>query len=95
MPSAVSPRPVRYSRASAPSGERSCSSNHAVADFVQIQQFASLAMFGGLFRRREFSLGQWDTALLRDRPHRLGKADVLDFLNEGEDVAVTACSRSS
>ena len=43
---------------------------------------------GGFFRRGEFAFGERDTAFLRDGTDGLGEADVLDFLDEGEDVAM-------
>src|SRR6266702_1213238 len=39
MPSGVRPRPARYSRATAPSGPRNCSSNQAVAASCRSRSF--------------------------------------------------------
>src|ERR1700721_465869 len=61
IPSGVSPRPARYSRATRPSGR--------------------------LFRGRKLPLRQRDSAFLRHNAHRLGKADVFHFADEGEYVA--------
>ena len=54
---------------------------------MQFKQLAALAMLGGFFRRRKVALGQRNAALLGDCADRFGKADVLDFLHEGEYVA--------
>ena len=54
---------------------------------MQIEQLAALAALLRFFRRGEFPLGQRDAALLGDGFDCFGKADVVNLLHEGEDVA--------
>ena len=54
---------------------------------MQVEQLAPLATLLGLLRRGKFPLGQGDAALLGDDFYGLGKADVLDLLHEGENIA--------
>ena len=54
---------------------------------MQFQEFHPLARFGRLLWGREFPFRQRNSAFLRHNPHRLGKADVLNFADEAEDVA--------
>src|SRR5579863_9681954 len=57
------------------------------------QNGAQLSFFG--FRRSaECGLGQWDIQFLRDRPHRFGKGDVLDFLDESKNVPGNAAAEA-
>src|SRR5579872_4101748 len=82
MPSAARPREVRYSRARAPSGERSWSSNRA------------LAVLGGFFGGGEFAFGQGDAGFLGDGADGFGEAAVFDFLDEGEDVSMLVAAKA-
>src|SRR5579859_3689242 len=54
---------------------------------MQFEQFAALAIFLGLFGGGEFPLREWNARLLRHDFNGFGKADVLHFLHEGENVA--------
>ena len=54
---------------------------------MQIEQFAALAALLRLFRRGEFPFGQRDAAFLGDDFNGFRKADILNLLHEGEDIA--------
>ena len=61
---------------------------------MQLEELAALAVLGGFFGRSEFALGKGDAGLLRDGADRFREADVLDFLDEGEDVAVLVAAEA-
>ena len=84
MPSSESPRPARYSRASAPSGERNCSSNHAAAVSCRSRSFA-------LWRASAASSGEENSRLGSGMPHfcatiadGFGEGDVFDFADKAK-----------
>ena len=62
--------------------------------FVQLEKLAALAMLGGFFGRSEFALGEGDAGLLRDGADGFRESDVLDFLDEGEDVAMLVAAEA-
>jgi len=62
--------------------------------FVKIEEFAALTMLGGFFGRGEVAFGEGDSAFLRDGADGLREADVFDFLNEGENIAVFVATDS-
>jgi hypothetical protein len=55
--------------------------------FVDIDELAADAGFAGLFGGAEFALGERDSALGGHDANGLGKADVFQLHDEGEDVA--------
>ena len=87
MPSSVSPRPVRYSRAQRAFGRAELLLEPGGRDLVQLDQLGALAALGGLLGRGEFALRQRDAAFDGDGFDGFGEADVFDLLDEGEDVA--------
>src|SRR5256885_2180779 len=54
---------------------------------MNVQQHTAYLGFLRFRRTAVTRLGQRDAKFLRDRPHRLGEGDVLDFLYEAEDVS--------
>ena len=54
---------------------------------MDLQQHGSQLRVFGFGFGTERLLGQRHSKLLRDRPHRLRKSNVLNFLNEAEDIA--------
>ena len=87
MASAVKPRPVRYSRARAPSAERNCSSNQPVANSCRSSNLPRWRLSSACSGVENSRLGQGNAALLGHDFHGFGKADVLDLLHEGENIA--------
>ena len=90
----VTPRPVRYSRARAPSGDLQLRFKVLRRRLVQVEQLAAQAGLRGFFGRGELALGQRDPALLRDGAHGFGKADVFDLHHKGEDIALHAAAEA-
>ncbi len=61
---------------------------------MQIEELSTHACFGGLFGRGKLSLGQRDSALLRDNPHCFGETDVFDFADKAEHVPGNAAAKA-
>lgn len=61
---------------------------------MEFEELAALAVLLGFFGRGEFAFGEGDARFLRDGANRLGETDVLDFLDEGEDVAVLVAAEA-
>ena len=61
---------------------------------MELEELAALAVLGGFFGRSEFALREGDAAFLGDGADRFREADVFDFLDEGEDVAVLVAAEA-
>ncbi len=61
---------------------------------MHFEELAALTAFAGFFRAVELALGQRDTAFLSDNADGLRESYVLNFADEGENVAGNAASEA-
>ncbi len=54
---------------------------------MDFKQHRAQFRFFGLCRTGKADLGHSDAKFLRDRPDRLGKSNILDFLDKAENIA--------
>jgi len=62
--------------------------------FVEVEEFGALAVFGGFFRGGEVAFGERNAAFLGDGADGFRKAEVVDFLEEGEDVSMLVAAEA-
>ena len=85
---------MRYSRAQRAFGGAELLFEPGGGGLVELEELAALAALGGFFGRGEFALGQRDAGFCATAADGFREADVFDFLDEGEDVAVLVAAEA-
>jgi hypothetical protein len=94
MASGVTPRPARYSRASAPSGSGAALRTRAAAASCRSRSLRRCPGFGGFFGGVEFAFGERNAAFLGDGSDGFREGEVLYLADKAEDISGLAAAEA-